>query len=229
MQMTQEKVADSWIDIECFRLLVLRTAWRIDKYKDYRTVRKDIAAVKVMLPRVLHDVAQRALRIQGSLGVSQETGRPRSSIKNPVTNRVIEERGEALEGRPRNLRARTCCEVRGPSATRSRPNGLQRRVSGVEDLGQKCFQRLLFVIREAIEQRERREQALVQVASHLTAGFGEGEQLYPAVLGLARSRDQSQALEPIHHTGNVRRVETEPFGEFAGGERILEPPQRANL
>ena len=72
MQMTQEKVADSWIDIETFRLLVLRTAWRIDKYDDYRRVRKDIAAVKVMLPRVLHDVAQRALRLHGSLGVSQE-------------------------------------------------------------------------------------------------------------------------------------------------------------
>ncbi|MEX5708976.1 acyl-CoA dehydrogenase family protein [Parafrankia sp. FMc6] len=72
LQMTQEKVADSWIDIECFRLLVLRTAWLIDKHKDYRKVRKDISAVKVMLPRVLHDVAQRALRIHGSLGVSNE-------------------------------------------------------------------------------------------------------------------------------------------------------------
>ncbi|WP_396230844.1 acyl-CoA dehydrogenase family protein, partial [Frankia sp. EI5c] len=57
LQMTQEKVADSWIDIECFRLLVLRTAWLIDRHKDYRKVRKDISAVKVMLPRVLHDVA----------------------------------------------------------------------------------------------------------------------------------------------------------------------------
>ena len=72
LQMTQEKVADSWIDIETFRLLVLRTAWRIDQYKDYKLVRKDISAVKIMLPRVLHDVAQRALRIHGSLGVSNE-------------------------------------------------------------------------------------------------------------------------------------------------------------
>ena len=30
-QMVQEKIADSWIDIEQFRLLVLRTAWRIDQ------------------------------------------------------------------------------------------------------------------------------------------------------------------------------------------------------
>jgi acyl-CoA dehydrogenase len=71
-QMTQDKVADSWIDIECFRLLVLRTAWLIDKHKDYKKVRKDIAAVKIMLPRVLHDVAQRALRLHGALGVSNE-------------------------------------------------------------------------------------------------------------------------------------------------------------
>ncbi|GGM97962.1 acyl-CoA dehydrogenase family protein [Streptomyces fuscichromogenes] len=71
-QLTQEKVADSWIDLESFRLLVLRTAWLIDKHQDYKKVRKDIAAVKVMLPRVLHDVAQRALHLHGALGVSNE-------------------------------------------------------------------------------------------------------------------------------------------------------------
>ena len=53
MQMTQEKIADSWIEIEQFRLLVLRTAWLIDKHKDYKQVRKDIAAVKVVMPKVL--------------------------------------------------------------------------------------------------------------------------------------------------------------------------------
>jgi len=72
LQMTQEKVADSWIEIEQFRLLVLRTAWLIDKHKDYRKVRKDIAAVKVAMPKVLHDVAQRALHLHGALGVSNE-------------------------------------------------------------------------------------------------------------------------------------------------------------
>ena len=45
-QMVQEKIADSWMEIEQFRLLVLRTAWKIDRYKDYLKVRKDIAAVK---------------------------------------------------------------------------------------------------------------------------------------------------------------------------------------
>jgi acyl-CoA dehydrogenase len=71
-QMTQEKIADSWIQMESFRLMVLRTAWRIDKYKDYLKVRKDIAAIKVMLPTVWHDIAGRALQIHGSLGVSNE-------------------------------------------------------------------------------------------------------------------------------------------------------------
>jgi acyl-CoA dehydrogenase len=71
-QMTQEKIADSWIEIEQFRLLVLRTAWLIDKYKDYKKVRKDIAAVKVAMPKVFHDVVYRAMHLHGSLGVSNE-------------------------------------------------------------------------------------------------------------------------------------------------------------
>jgi acyl-CoA dehydrogenase len=71
-QMTQEKIADSWIQIEQFRLLVLRTAWKIDKYHDYQLVRRDIAAVKVAMPQVLHDVVQRAMHLHGALGVSDE-------------------------------------------------------------------------------------------------------------------------------------------------------------
>ena len=72
LQMTQERVADSWIEIEQFRLLVLRTAWLIDKHKDYKIVRKDIAAVKVAMPKVLHDVTQRAMHLHGALGISNE-------------------------------------------------------------------------------------------------------------------------------------------------------------
>jgi len=71
-QLVQQMVADSWIDIESFRLLVLQTAWKIDRYKDYKRVRKDISAVKAMMPRVFHDVAARALQVHGSLGASNE-------------------------------------------------------------------------------------------------------------------------------------------------------------
>ncbi|XVQ14411.1 acyl-CoA dehydrogenase family protein [Spirillospora sp. CA-255316] len=72
LQMTREKIADSWIEIEQFRLLVLRTAWLIDKHQDYRKVRKDIAAVKAAMPKVFHDVVQRAMHLHGALGVSGE-------------------------------------------------------------------------------------------------------------------------------------------------------------
>ena len=68
----QEQIADSWIEIEQFRLLVLRTAWLIDEEQDYLKVRKDIAAVKVAMPKVFHDVVQRAMHLHGALGVSNE-------------------------------------------------------------------------------------------------------------------------------------------------------------
>ena len=68
----QEQIADSWIEIEQFRLLVLRTAWLIDEHQDYKKVRKDIAAVKVAMPKVYHDVVQRAMHLHGALGVSDE-------------------------------------------------------------------------------------------------------------------------------------------------------------
>jgi acyl-CoA dehydrogenase len=71
-QLVQEMIADSWIDLEQFRLLVLRTAWRIDKYHDYKRVRGDISAVKAAMPGVLHRIASRALQVHGSLGVTEE-------------------------------------------------------------------------------------------------------------------------------------------------------------
>ena len=73
MATTQEKIADSWIQIEQFRLLVLRTAWLIDKHHDYQKVRRDIAAVKVAMPAgAARRRAQRALHLHGALGVSDE-------------------------------------------------------------------------------------------------------------------------------------------------------------
>jgi acyl-CoA dehydrogenase len=68
----QGQIADCWIEMEQFRLLVLRTAWLIDKHKDYRKVRKDIAAVKAAMPKVFHDIVQRAMHLHGALGVSNE-------------------------------------------------------------------------------------------------------------------------------------------------------------
>jgi acyl-CoA dehydrogenase len=88
LQMTQERIADSWIEIEQFRLLVLRTAWLIDKYNDYKRVRKDIAAVKVAMPKVFHDVVQRAMHLHGALGVSNEMPFSRMRLASQVSGIV---------------------------------------------------------------------------------------------------------------------------------------------
>jgi acyl-CoA dehydrogenase len=71
-QFVQGYIADSYAQLAQFRLFVLYTAWTIDKYNDYRKVRKDIAAVKVLMPGVLHDIAWRALQVHGALGASNE-------------------------------------------------------------------------------------------------------------------------------------------------------------
>ncbi|HZZ89597.1 MAG TPA: acyl-CoA dehydrogenase family protein [Caulobacteraceae bacterium] len=71
-QMVQEKIADSWVELRQFRLLILETAWLADRGHDWKAVRKNVAAVKAVMPKVLHDIASRALHIHGSLGISHE-------------------------------------------------------------------------------------------------------------------------------------------------------------
>ena len=71
-QLVQEMIAESWIELEQFRLLVLQTAWKIDRYHDYKRVRGDISAVKIGMSGVLNRIASRALQIHGSLGVTEE-------------------------------------------------------------------------------------------------------------------------------------------------------------
>jgi acyl-CoA dehydrogenase len=71
-QFVQGYIADSYAQLLQFRLMVLYAAWEIDKYNDYKKVRKDIAAVKVVMPTVLHDIAWRAMQVHGALGVTNE-------------------------------------------------------------------------------------------------------------------------------------------------------------
>lgn len=71
-QLVQEMIADCWMQIQQLRLFILQTAWKIDKYQDYKRVRKDISAAKILASKVLTDVATKALQIHGSLGISDE-------------------------------------------------------------------------------------------------------------------------------------------------------------
>ncbi|HWB66731.1 MAG TPA: acyl-CoA dehydrogenase family protein [Mycobacteriales bacterium] len=71
-QFVQGYIADSYAQLKQFRLYVLYTAWAIDKYDDYQKVRKDIAAIKVLMPAVYHDITLRALQVHGALGTSSD-------------------------------------------------------------------------------------------------------------------------------------------------------------
>jgi acyl-CoA dehydrogenase len=71
-QFVQGYIADSYAELVQFRLFVLYTAWEIDKYNDYKRVRKDIATAKVVMPTVLHDIAWRAMQVHGALGTTNE-------------------------------------------------------------------------------------------------------------------------------------------------------------
>ena len=70
-QFVQGKIADSIIELEQFRLLVLKTAWIIDT-QPHGAARNHIGMCKVAMARVFHDIIERALEIHGSLGISLE-------------------------------------------------------------------------------------------------------------------------------------------------------------
>ena len=71
-QMVQGPIADSIIELEQFRLLVLKTAWIIDN-EPHGAARTHIAMCKVQMAKVYHDIVQRAIQLHGSLGVTLET------------------------------------------------------------------------------------------------------------------------------------------------------------
>jgi acyl-CoA dehydrogenase len=70
-QFVQGYIADSAIQLQQFRLLVLHTAWLIDQ-GNHNDARTGIAMVKTLTPQVLHDIVYRAIHLHGSWGVSNE-------------------------------------------------------------------------------------------------------------------------------------------------------------
>jgi acyl-CoA dehydrogenase len=70
--MVQHAIAESRIEIEQVRLLVLKAAWIIDK-AGAKAARTEIAAIKVAAPRVSTAVIDRAIQLHGGAGLSQDT------------------------------------------------------------------------------------------------------------------------------------------------------------
>jgi acyl-CoA dehydrogenase len=67
----REWIAESRIEIEQARLLTLKAAWMIDK-ASAKSARTEIAAIKVIAPRVACNVIDRAIQVHGGLGVCDD-------------------------------------------------------------------------------------------------------------------------------------------------------------
>ncbi len=68
---TQQAIARSRIEIEQARLLVLRTAERLDS-DGHQAVWCDVSMVKVAVPEMAHRIADRALQLFGAMGGSDD-------------------------------------------------------------------------------------------------------------------------------------------------------------
>jgi acyl-CoA dehydrogenase len=67
----QQQIAESRMSIEQARLLTLKTAWLIDTVGS-KGARSEVAAIKVIAPRVALEVIDRAIQVHGGGGVSND-------------------------------------------------------------------------------------------------------------------------------------------------------------
>jgi acyl-CoA dehydrogenase len=71
-QFVKGMIAQSAIELEQFRLLVLKTAWIIDN-EPHGAARTHIGMAKVAMAKVYHDIVERAVHLHGALGTSRDT------------------------------------------------------------------------------------------------------------------------------------------------------------
>jgi alkylation response protein AidB-like acyl-CoA dehydrogenase len=71
-QIVQEWIAESRAEIDAARLLVLRTAWKIDS-QGAAAARDDISLIKFHTAAVLQRVLDRAIQAHGALGLTELT------------------------------------------------------------------------------------------------------------------------------------------------------------
>jgi acyl-CoA dehydrogenase len=71
----REWIALSRIEIEQARLLVLKAAWLMDKYGN-KAARREVSLIKVIVPRIEVQIANRAMQTFGAKGLTQDTPLP---------------------------------------------------------------------------------------------------------------------------------------------------------
>jgi len=78
----QDWIAESRVEVDQARLLVLRTAWALDQAADaaaaadgelQATLRRDVAAIKLVTARLQTRVLDRAMQVFGAMGLSPDT------------------------------------------------------------------------------------------------------------------------------------------------------------
>lgn len=68
----RERIADCRMKLEMMRILTLKAAAMIDKFKDAKGARLEIAMIKVIVPNYALSVIDEALQVHGGAGVSQD-------------------------------------------------------------------------------------------------------------------------------------------------------------
>ena len=68
---TQERIAQSRIEIDMCRLLVMKAAWKMDTVGN-KEARQEIGMIKVAAPKMALDVIDRALQLHGGGGMSDD-------------------------------------------------------------------------------------------------------------------------------------------------------------
>jgi acyl-CoA dehydrogenase len=70
--MIQNMIAESRMEIDSARLMILHAAWKMDTVGK-KEARQEIAMIKVIVPNMMMAVLDRAIQVHGALGVSDDT------------------------------------------------------------------------------------------------------------------------------------------------------------
>ena len=78
----QQWIADSRIEIDSTRLMVMHAAWKMDT-AGKREARQEIAMIKVMAANMVMRVLDRAIQVFGAMGMSDDTPIARDLARQP--------------------------------------------------------------------------------------------------------------------------------------------------